>query len=220
MGRHLQREIELLKKRITSLCTVVEESVRKAVRAIEERDRVLAESVIEGDYAIDHEEVRVEEECLKILALYQPVAIDLRFIIAALKINNELERMGDLAVNIAERAVFLCEREPIHAPFAFDDMCNKTLAMLRQSLDSLFEMDASLARYVLASDDEVDDINRQMYVKVGEAIQANPQLTDRLLSYLSASRHLERIADGATNIAEDVIYMIEGHIVRHGGPLA
>ncbi len=215
MGKHLQREIERLQRQITALSTLVEERVRKAVRSIEERDRALAESVIEGDIIIDQEEVRVEEECLKILALHQPVAIDLRFIIAALKINNDLERMGDLAVNIAERTVFLCERPPVPAPFAFDEMCSKTVAMLRASLDSLFDMDAELARSVLASDDEVDEINRQMYQKVGEAIMANPQLTDRLLSYLSASRHLERIADGATNIAEDVIYMIEGSIVRH-----
>ncbi|MCU0611243.1 MAG: phosphate signaling complex protein PhoU [Candidatus Eisenbacteria bacterium] len=198
MGMHLQREIELLKKQITALSTVVEESVRKAVRSIENRDAALAEAVIKGDSAIDEQEVRVEEECLKILALHQPVAIDLRFIIAALKINNDLERMGDLAVNIAERTVFLCQREPIQAPFAFDDMWGKTLVMLRESLDALFEMDTGLARKVLASDDEVDEINRQMYRKIG--------------------RHLERIADAATNIAEDVIYMMEGTIVRHRRP--
>lgn len=218
MGKHLQREIDQLKKQITALSAVVEERVRKAVRSIENRDRALAEAVIAGDLAIDEEEVRVEEECLKILALHQPVAIDLRFIIAALKINNELERMGDLAVNIAERTVFLCSREPIRAPFAFDDMCGKALVMLKKSLDALFDMDAALAREVLASDDEVDEINRQMYVKIGDAIVADPEQTDRLLSYLSASRHVERIGDAATNIAEDVIYMIEGSIVRHRRP--
>lgn len=218
MGKHLQREIEGLKRLITALSTVVEESVRKAVRSIEERDAALAKEVIERDWVIDEQEVRVEEECLKILALHQPVAIDLRFIIAALKINNDLERMGDLAVNIAERTVFLHDREPIQAPFAFDEMCGKTLAMLRGSLDSLFDMDAALARRVLASDDEVDEINREMYAKIGAAIQADPSRTDRLLSYLSTSRHLERIADATTNIAEDVIYMIEGTIVRHQRP--
>jgi phosphate transport system protein len=218
MGKHLQREVELLKKQITALSTIVEESVRRAVRSIENRDADLAAAVIKGDYAIDEQEVRVEEECLKILALHQPVAIDLRFIVAALKINNDLERMGDLAVNIAERTVFLCSQEPILAPFAFDDMCGKTLVMLRESLDSLFDMDTDLAHRVLASDDAVDEINRQMYRKIGDAIIENPALTDRLLSYLSASRHLERIADAATNIAEDVIYMMEGAIVRHRRP--
>ena len=217
MGEHIRREIEKLKKMILSLSAVVEERVQKAVRSIEERDAALASEVIEGDGEIDRAEVGVEEECLKILALHQPVAIDLRFIVAVLKINNDLERIGDLAVNIAERAQFLCQDEGIEAPFDFVEMSEKALAMLRKSLDALMDMDPDLAREVCASDDEVDEINRDMYAKIAEGVHQNPEHTAPLLSYLSASRHLERIADHATNISEDIIYMIEGEIIRHGG---
>ncbi len=217
MSLHLQREIERLKKMILSLSAVVEESVQKAVTAIEKRNAPLASEVIDTDPEIDQAEMDVEEECLKILALHQPVAIDLRIIIAVLKINNDLERIGDLSVNIAERALFVCERPDIGTPFDFSRMVHKTLQMFQESLDALMDMDANRARAVLAADDEVDDINREMYGKIFGAIHRNPENTETLQSYLSATRHLERIADYATNIAEDVIYMLEGRIVRHGG---
>jgi phosphate transport system protein len=217
MSKHLEREIERLKKKILSLGTVVEEAVQKAVRAISDRDAALAQRVIEDDVATDHIEVEVEEECLKILALHQPVAIDLRFIVAVLKINNDLERIGDLAVNIAERAVFLASRnhDRLVTLFDFEEMAAKTQAMLKQSLDALVNVDADLARDVCAADDEVDAMNRQMYIQVEDAIRAHPEQMDALIHMLSISRHLERIADHATNISEDVIYMIEGEIVRH-----
>jgi phosphate transport system protein len=217
MSMHLQREIEKLKKMILSLSAVVEESVQKAVRAIEKRDAPLASEVIAADPDIDQAEMDVEEECLKILALHQPVAIDLRFIIAVLKINNDLERIGDLSVNVAKRALFVCEHPDIGTPFDFSHMVHKTLQMFQGSLDALMNMDAKRARAVLAADDEVDRINREMYGKIFGAIHRNPENTAVLQSYLSATRHLERIADHATNIAEDVIYMLEGRIVRHGG---
>jgi phosphate transport system protein len=216
MPMHMQREIERLKKMILSLSAVVEESVRTSVRSIEDRNGALASEVIASDARIDQTEVDVEEECLKILALHQPVAIDLRYIVAVLKMNNDLERIGDLAVNIAERTVFLCERAPIPAPFDFGGMCHKTLGMLQGSLDAMMNMDPDRARAVLASDDEVDDINRQMYAKISGALRQNPEHAEVLLSYLSAARSMERIADSTTNIAEDVIYLVEGRIVRHG----
>ncbi len=217
MSKHLEREIERLKKHILSLGAVVEESVQRAVRAISERDGTLAQRVIEEDVSTDQMEVEVEEECLKILALHQPVAIDLRFIVAVLKINNDLERIGDLAVNIAERAAFLASRnhDGLVTLFDFEEMAAKTQAMLKLSLDALVNVDADLARDVCAADDEVDAMNRQMYHQVEDAIRAHPEQMDALIHMLSISRHLERIADHATNIAEDVIYMIEGVIVRH-----
>jgi phosphate transport system protein len=215
MPRHLQREIEKLKKNILALGAVVEESVRKAVRAIQDRDEELAKKIINNDVEIDHVEVDIEEECLKILALYQPVATDLRFIVAVLKINNDLERIGDLAVNIAERAAFLAKQEKISFPFDFEDMVGKTQSMLKRSLDALVNHDTELAREVCAADDEVDAINRQMYIQVQEGIRAHPEQMEAMIHFLSISRHLERIADHATNISEDVIYMIEGEIVRH-----
>lgn len=215
MSAHMQMEVMKLKKKILALTAVVEDAVKRSIKSIVDRDAKLAQQIIDGDTEIDHAEVDIEEDCLKILALYQPVATDLRFVVVVLKINNDIERVGDLAVNIAERALFLCSQERIGIPFDFADMCNKALTMLGQSLDGLMKMNADLARKVRASDDEVDEINRQMYLKIGQAVCKNPEHVERLLSYLSASRHLERIADYATNIAEDVIYLIEGEIVRH-----
>lgn len=157
----------------------------------------------------------VEEDCLKILALHQPVAIDLRYIISVLKINNDLERTGDLAVNIAERAAFLATQERLEIPFDFSGMAEKAQSMLKRSLDALVKMDADLAREVCASGDEVDAINRDMYIQVQEGIRKHPKRLECLVHILSVSRHLERVADLATNIAEDVIYVIKGEIVRH-----
>jgi len=215
MTVHMSREIDRLKKMLLSLCEVVQESLRRAVRSIKERDAALAKKVIEMDIQIDHREVEVEEECLKILALYQPVAVDLRFIITALKINNDLERIGDLAVNLAERGEFLAKTKEMDFPFDFDAMIEKTESMLRRSLDALVSMDCKLAHQVCADDDEVDAMNRQMFLTAQDKIRAHPEQVDWLLHLLSASRHLERVADHATNIAEDVIYMMEGQIVRH-----
>lgn len=215
MSKHLQREIERLKKKIPSLSAMVEESVRMSIKSLEERDLKLATSVIDSDLAIDKAEVEVEEDCLKVVALYQPVAIDLRFIVALLKINNDLERIGDLAVNIAERAAFLATQERIDIPFDFSGMAEKTQDMLRKSLDAFVNMDPELARRVCASDDEVDAINQDMHVQGRDGMRRHPEMVDRLTHLLMASRHLERIADLSTNIAEDVIYMTEGEIARH-----
>lgn len=215
MTVHMKREIDKQKKMLMSLCEVVEENLRQAVESIKERDVKLAEKVIETDIEIDHMEVDIEEECLKILALYQPVAIDLRFIITALKINNDLERIGDLAVNLAERSTFLAGQKKVDVPFDFDEMTEKTKSMLRKSLEALVNMDSKLAYEVCAADDEIDDMNSKMYLIVQDMICTHPEQTKSLIHLLSASRHLERVADHATNIAEDVIYMIEGRIIRH-----
>jgi phosphate transport system protein len=211
----LQKEIEGLKKTILTLGAIVEERVHIAVQAILDRDESLAAQVIEGDLEIDQMEVDLEEECLKILALHNPVAVDLRFIIAILKINNDLERIGDLAVNVSERARVVISQEKIDIPFDFPTMSDKVKAMLKQSLDSLVNMDSALATKVCEMDDEVDVINRDMYRQVQEGIRRLPEKMPLLIHLLSISRHLERIADLATNIAQDVIYMIEGRIVRH-----
>jgi phosphate transport system protein len=215
MTVHMIRDIEGLKKRILALGAQVEESLQRAVRSVTERDERMAAEVIEADQAIDDAEVDVEEECLKILALHQPVAIDLRFIVAILKINSDLERIGDLAVNIAEHGKYLAARERIDIPFDFSGMAAKAHRMLKRSLDSLVNMDAALANEVCESDDEVDRINREMYSKVEESIRRTPDRLDDLIRLFAISRHVERIADHATNIAEDVIYMTAGEIVRH-----
>jgi phosphate transport system protein len=215
MTVHMQREIENLKKLVLTLGAEVEEHVHKAVQALQSRDKALAQRMIAADAEVDKSEVYLEEECLKILALYQPVAIDLRFVIAVLKINNDLERIGDLAVNIAERAQYLASQEPVEIPFDFVGMAEKTKLMLKRSLDALVNMDSREAWEVCAMDDEVDAINREMYEQVQEGIRRRPDQMHSLIHCLSTSRHLERIADHATNIAEDVIYMVAGAIVRH-----
>jgi len=218
MSTHLRREIEKLKRQLLTLSAIVEGSVQKAVRSISERDDKLARQVLDTDGTIDQMEVDVEEECLKILALHQPVATDLRFIIAVLKINNDLERIGDLSVNIAERAIYLSGQEKIEIPFDFPKMSALTQSMLHRSLDALVNADRALADAVCAADDELDKINREMYSRVKAGIRNQPERLDSLIHLLAVSRQLERIGDHATNIAEDVIYMIEGTIVRHGGP--
>jgi phosphate transport system protein len=215
MPAHLFREIENLKREILTLGAMAETAVRDATDAIENRDESLAQRVIRNDDTLDEMEVQIEENCLKTLALHQPVAIDLRFIVAVLKINNDLERVGDLAVNVAERAAFLATQPPVDIAFDFRAMARQAREMLKKSLDALVNLSAEQAREVLASDDEIDAMNRQMYLIVQDAIHVHPDQTGSLIHLLSASRHLERIADHATNIAEDVIYMIEGVIVRH-----
>jgi len=215
MSAHLKKEIDNLKKELLTLCAMVEDSFRQAVKSIKNRDVKLAKKVIDSDIKIDQMEVEVEEDCLKILALHQPVAIDLRFIITALKINNDLERIGDLAVNIAEHSQFLSAQKPIDILFDFETMAEKTQAMVKKSLDALVNIDCDLANQVCQADDEIDAINRQMYDQAKGQIKQDPENIETLIHLLSVSRHLERIADHATNIAEDVIYMVKGEIVRH-----
>ena len=204
MPVRLQKELQKLKKRILSLGTMVEERVRMAIKAVETRDEKLAKRIIEMDREIDENEVEVEEECLKILALHQPVAVDLRFISAVIKINNDLERIGDQAVNIAERVVSIARRPQVTVPFDYKLMAEKTETMLKESLDALVNLDADLAHKVCLKDDEVDDINREIYDKVKEAIRSHPDRVGYMINLLLVSRHLERIADLTTNIAEEV----------------
>lgn len=212
---HLQREIDKLKKHLLSLCALVEDQVQMAIRALLERDEALARDVERRDAAVDQREIEVEEDCLKTLALYQPVAIDLRLIIAALKINNDLERIGDLAVNIAHKAAALAAEPPMEIPFDIGGMWDKTQGMLRDSLNALVNMDAGLAQEVCSRDDEVDRMKHQARVGMEEMIRRNPERVPSLLRLMAVSRNLERVADCAANIAEDVIYMVEGRIVRH-----
>ncbi|NUQ65533.1 MAG: phosphate signaling complex protein PhoU [Pirellulales bacterium] len=215
MSVHLDREIGRLKKTILSLCALVEEQAQIAVQALLERDEEAAREVESRDTEIDHREVEIEEDCLKILALYQPVAADLRFIVSALKINNDLERIGDLAVNIARKAITFASQPPMEIPFDLGRMWQKVQGMLRDSLDAMVNLDARLANEVCGRDDEVDEIKHEIRQRAEDMIRIEPEKTAALLTLVAVSRNLERIADHATNIAEDVIYMVEGHIVRH-----
>ena len=215
MTLHFQREIERLKTNLLSLSALVEDTLHRAITSLRERDGALARIIIDTDPDIDQREVDIEEDCQKILALHQPVAHDLRFLIACLKINAELERIGDAAVNIAERVVFLVTQEPIEVPFDYMGMAKKAETMLRNSLDALVNLNVNLAYEVIDADDEVDAFNREAYVQIENCIQKNPRLASSYTHLLGISRHIERIADHATNIAEDVVYLIEGTIIRH-----
>ena len=215
--KHFQRELDKIKKMILSLGALVEQRVHRVKIAVEERDADLAREIIDLDYEIDEMEVDIDEECLKTIALHQPVAADLRFVVAVIKINNDLERIGDQVVNIAQRVVRIAKRAV--APFDFDYsvMADRAEAMLRMSLDSLVGQDLDLAVKVLLMDDEVDQIKVEAYDRIKQAM-ADGVTNDvgYMINLLLISRHLERVADHATNIAEEVVYMIEGEIVRHG----
>lgn len=215
MSKHLERDLNSLKKNLLALASSVEEAIHKAIHALQSQDVSLAHQVIEGDNEIDAEENHIEEECLKILALHQPVAIDLRRIASAMMINIELERMADLAEDMAERALALARGPMIPVPHDLQQMADLTTSMVRQALDAFVNLDAHLARVVCRLDDEVDQLNKVIIDELIGLMQRSPELVEPGLSLFSATRHLERIADHATNIAEDVIYLVEGLIVRH-----
>lgn len=216
MSLHFQRDLENLKKEILIIGGLVEEAINNSIRALINRDTALAESVIDKEYIIDEKEVQIEEECLKILALHQPVATDLRFVVVILKVNNDLERMGDFATNIAQRALFLSEQDPLPDLVEFiNDLPAMVQKMVRNTLDALVKMNTEIAQSVILADDAVDDINRLMFKKVNETIIEDSSTTERAISLLSTTRYLERIADLSTNIAEDVIFMVDGNVIRH-----
>jgi phosphate transport system protein len=215
MSKHLERDLDNLQQDLLALASSVEEAIHKAIRALQDREPRLAQQVIDGDSVIDEEENQIEDECLKMLALHQPVAVDLRRIVSALKINTELERMGDLAEDIAERAAHLACLPEIPVSSQVQRMTDVTTTMVRQSLDAFVNLDARLARVVCRLDDEVDRHNEDVINDLIKTMQQSPELVESGLSMFSAVRHLERIADHATNIAEDVVYLVEGEIIRH-----
>ncbi len=215
MALHLQTEISKLKNKLLMLSSMVEANLSKAVLAVLNTDHDLAKKVIQLDEDIDMLEIEVEEECLKILALHQPVAIDLRFVISALKINNDLERIGDLTSNIAHRSMHMTKDNIGDKPFDFEDMSMKARQMLKKAINALINMDASLAHEVCRDDDELDQMNRATFKNTRNKIKENPEMVEYYLNWRSISKHLERIGDYATNISEDIIYMIEGVIIRH-----
>ncbi len=215
MSVHLEREINRLKQRILEMCARAERTVQDAVAALASRDTALARRLIEEDDVIDRYEVEIEEDCLKVLALHQPVATDLRFIVAVMRLNGDLERIGDLAVHIAERVVEICREPPSGPAIDFRPLADQTISMLRRSIDALIDLDARKAREVIEADDAVDVADRAVVEQVKSRIRNNPTRLDQDLHLMAIARHFERIADHAVNIAEDVIYLLEGRIARH-----
>ncbi len=215
MAKHLQRDLDQLSKDLLTMGALVEDATNKAINALLRRNKTLAQEVAAGDSAIDDRENQLEESALKIIALHQPVAADLRFLITALKVNNDLERIGDHAVAVAERAEVLADLESIPLPEEFHKLVDLVQQMVRNSLNALVERDAQLARTVLIVDDEVDGVHRFMYTAMQKMMRENSHYIEPAINTLSATRHMERIADLATNIAEDVVFMVEGEILRH-----
>jgi phosphate transport system protein len=214
MSKHLERDLEHLQQRIVGYAGMVEEAIYQAMQALHDHNRPKAEEIIEGDETIDRAENQIAEECLKLLALHQPVATDLRRIATTFMITTDLERMGDLAKHIAEAALVLAV-PPVEIPGRLRQMTDVALSMVRQSLDSFVHLDSQLARRVVRMDDEVDRYNDDLIAELTGMMKKSPDLIEPGLTLFTVVRHLERIADHATNIAEDVIYLIEGEIVKH-----
>lgn len=216
MAKHFQRELEKIKKSILSLGALVEDRVRLAIKSIDKRDADIADQIIRMDYEIDEMEVEIEEECLKVLALHQPVAVDLRFLVSVIKINNDLERIADETVNIAHRVKTISKNRDIKFIFDYKTMAEKASAMLKMSLDAMVRLDTDTAFKVCLMDDDVDVYVGQAYEQLKQFVCLMPDNMGTLINMFLISRHIERIADHATNIAEEVIYVTDGEIVRHG----
>lgn len=210
-----QKEIDNLKKLILGLGAIVEEQIQKSMNALERRDIQLADEIIDKDREVDLLEIEIEEECLKILALYQPVAKELRFVVTVLKMNNDLERIGDLAEGIAKRTKSLSKTTRLGILSELNPIAKKVKAMLKKSLDALVNLDVELARDVIASDDEVDELTKQFLQKTVVAVEKEPGRAKDYFHVRSISKNLERIADSSTNVAEDVVYLCSGEIIRH-----
>ena len=212
---HFEEELQALKNRLLNMGALVEERVHDATHALIDRRVDTAERIIAGDQEINELQIEIDERCLRLLALQQPMASDLRLITAAMKINADLERIGDQAVNIAEQAVRILAHPPLKPMIDLPRMAEIAERMTRESLDAFVRKDARLARAILARDDEVDQLKDHVFRVLLTYMMADPGTIERALSLILVSRHIERIADHATNIAEDVIFVVEAKDVRH-----
>jgi len=215
MNEQFHTELDKLKKDFVGLSSLEHESVTMAFKAISTYDLALAEKVISADDVIDAKEVELEEDVLKIFALHQPVAKDLRYLVALLKMNNDFERIADLAVNISKRVMLFNNQEGFILPNHVNEMTSKTSNMLSAVIDAVVNLDLDAARSIEAMDDEIDELNSAIYDIVRKELQKTDDFTDSFIHLLTVSRQVERIADHITNICEDLIYMLSGQIVRH-----
>ncbi len=214
-GRHFQEELEQLKTRLLEMGGLAEEQVRLAVKALTERDRELVAQALNGDEPINRLHIEIDGRCFMLLALHQPMAVDLRAIVAAVKINTDLERVGDLAINIAEAARRYAQHAPVKKLIDIPRMATIAQNMLRDSLDAFVRRDTDLAQRVLNEDDKLDDLKTQIFRELLTSMLQDPGTIEGALDLILISRHLERIGDHATNIAEDVIFMVSARDVRH-----
>jgi len=216
---HMQLDLSDLHRDLLSMCARVEDMIHRAVGQLSAPDFEETRKLITEDTDIDRWDVRIEDACLKILALYQPVAIDLRRITTVMKVSGELERVADLAVNIAERASGLLNSPPITIPNQVPQLSARAVEMLHRSIDAYVDLNSELAWQVCSEDDHLDDMTKGLLNQLIESMHRHPEQLDALLHLFSAVRHVERVADHATNIAEDVVYLVEGRIIRHARKL-
>ena len=214
-GRHFQEELEQLKTRLLEMGGLAEEQVRLSVKALMERDRELVALALHGDEPINKLHIEIDGRCFTLLALHQPMAVDLRSIVAAVKINTDLERVGDLAINIAEAARRYAQHAPVKKLIDIPRMATIAQTMLRDSLDAFVRRDTDLAQRVLNEDDKLDALKTQIFRELLTYMLQDPGTIEAALDLILISRHLERIGDHATNIAEDVIFMVSARDVRH-----
>jgi phosphate transport system protein len=215
MAIQKEQDIEALKERVLKMGGFVEESIRKSVTALVERDRGLAIGVIDGDAIVNNFDVEIEEECIRFLAIWQPTGSNLRLVTTAIKIITDLERMGDLAVDICERAIELNDEPPLKPYIDIPRMAEAAQKMLKDSLDAFVARDADLAMSVCAADDFVDNLNQQIFNELLVYMLKDPKNIARAVRLTYITKYLERIADHATNIAEMVVYMVKGKVIRH-----
>jgi len=213
--KQFEEELRLIKEKVLRLGGLVEEGIANSIKALVERDTQLAERTIENDHVINGLEVEIDELCLKVLALRQPAASDLRLITTAIKIITDLERIGDMAVNVCERVLELNEESPLKPYIDIPRMALAAQRMLKESLDAFVNKDTELATKVLVEDDFVDDLNRQIFRELLTFMMEDPNTISRAMKILFISKYLERIADHATNIAEMVVFMVKGKVIRH-----
>jgi phosphate transport system protein len=218
MERHFHEELELVKEKTLKLGSLVETMVEQAVASLVDRDSRLADEVIASDQKVDFLDVEIDQDCLRLLALHQPAAKDLRFITTAMKITTDLERMADQAVNICERAIELNEEPQLKPYIDIPIMSQLSQKMMREALDAFVRRDAELARQVIPEDNKVDALKDQIFRELLTFMMEDPRTIPRATRLLLVSRHLERIADHATNIAEMVVFLVEGKDIRHVPP--
>ncbi|MDE0404051.1 MAG: phosphate signaling complex protein PhoU [Nitrospira sp.] len=218
MERHFEEEFEKLKSKILMMGTLVEEQIRNALTALIERDEALAQQVIENDHKVNTLDVEIDEMSLDALVRYQPVAKDLRFVTTAMKISSELERMSDLSENICERTIELNEEPQLKPYIDIPHMAERARIMVKESLDAFVKMDSALARKVIQDDDFIDNLTEQLFRELLSFMIENPKTISRAIRLSFISKYIERIADHATNVAELVVYMVEGKIIRHTVP--
>jgi phosphate transport system protein len=212
---HFQKQLDELKKNLLRMAGLVEEAIGNAVQSLVKRDSDLAKKTFEGEDRINGMEIEIDDKCLKLLALRQPMAVDLRFITSAMKINTDLERMGDQAVNIAERAISLNQEPQLKPYIDIPRMAEITQSMVKDVLDAFINSDSKLARSVCERDDLVDGLNDQVFRELITFMMSDPQTITRAVHLMIVCRCLERIADHATNIAEDVIFMLDARVIKH-----